>query len=172
MSALTVPLDAGHDRLAFFCGADTLDTYFRHQAGQDMRRRLAVVFVLPGEGGRVKGFYTLSNDSVPYSQVPLSVQKKMPASYTSLPTTLLGRLAVDREFQGRGLGELLLLDALKRSYGISTSDIGSIAVVVDPMDDRAAWFYRRYGFIMLADRGRMFIPVKTIARLFRSKSPP
>jgi len=168
MLYLTVPLASTHDKSAFSCGQDMLDRYLHKQAGQDMKRRLSVVFVLSEEteSGRVKGYYTLSNDNIPYDQVPLNIQKKMPSSYSSLPTTLLGRLAVDRNFQGQGLGEQLLLDALKRSYDISASEIGSIAVVVDPLDKIAAGFYAQYGFIQLPDRGRMFLPMKTIKQLF------
>jgi hypothetical protein len=71
-----------------------LDRYLHKQAGQDMKRHLSVVFVLPeeNEGVRIKGYYSLSSDNIPYDQVPLNIQKKMPSSYTSLPTTLLGNL--------------------------------------------------------------------------------
>ncbi len=96
----------------------------------------------------------------------MDIQKKMPSSYTVLPTTLLGRLAVDQRFQGKGLGEQLLLDALKRSYDISALEIGSVAIVVDPLDKAGVSFYAQYGFVKLPDRGRMFLPMKTIGRLF------
>ncbi len=88
----------------------------------------------------------------------------MPASYTKLPTTLLGRLAVDTQFRRQGLGELLLMDALQRCYVLS-EQIGSIAVIVDPLDEEAAAFYQQYGFIPL-ESGRMFLPMKTVAALF------
>lgn len=168
----TEPLDTSHDKAAFSCGRERLDRYLQRQAGQDMKRRLAVIFILPGEKDahtgkfRVKGYYSLSNDSIPYDLVPPAVQKKMPPSYTSLPTTLLGRLAVDQRFQGQGVGEHLLLDALKRSYDVAATDVGSIAVVVDPLDSAAVDFYRQYGFIMLPDRGRMFLPMQTVRQLF------
>lgn len=166
MIYVTVPLEAGHKRSAFSCGKRALDDYIRKQARQDMKKRLSVVFVLPDEQGNVAGFYTLSNDSVSYEIVPPEIQKIMPRSYTHLPTTLLGRLAVDQASQGKGLGEKLLLDALKRSFDISTGDIGSAAIVVDPIDGAAEAFYKQYGFIKLPDRGRMFIPMKTVKTLF------
>ncbi len=168
MAYITVPLVTSHDKAAFSCSKDMLDRYLHKQAGQDMKRHLSVVFVLPEEkeGVRIKGYYSLSSDNIPYDQVPLNIQKKMPSSYTSLPTTLLGRLAVDKNFQGQGLGERLLLDALKRSYDISTSTVGSIAGIVDPLDKAANAFYAQYGFISLPDRGRMFLPMKTIKQLF------
>ncbi|MFH1157936.1 MAG: GNAT family N-acetyltransferase [Pseudomonadota bacterium] len=165
MTYLTAPLDASHDREAFSCGKADLDAYLKNHAGQDMKRHIAVVFVLPGEKGRIKGYYTLSNDSIPQGEVPEAVRKKMP-KYKNLPVTLLGRLAVDQEFQGQKLGLKLLLDALFRSCEAARTALGSIAVVVDPLDAGAAAFYERYGFILLPDRKRLFLPMKTIEGLF------
>ena len=82
-----------------------------------------------------------------------------------MPVTLLGRFAIDKSSQGKGVGKLLLIDALKRSYFASQS-IGSMAVVVDPVDEPAVNFYKRYGFIWLPDSKKMFLPMKTISRLF------
>jgi hypothetical protein len=73
----------------------------------------------------------------------------------------MGRLAVDTRFQGIGLGKLLLIDALFRSYEISKS-IGSFAVVVDPLNEEAERFYPKYGFILLPDSCKMFLPMKTV----------
>lgn len=167
MTYLAVPLETGHDRADFDCGRDSLNHYIRKQAGQDMRRRLAVVFVLPDALGKVIGYYSLSSDGLPYEEVPVAVQKTMPQSYASLPTILLGRLAVDKQRHGEGLGELLLLDALKRSYNLSLTDVGAAAIIVDPLDEAAAAFYEQYGFVMLPDRGRMFIPMKTVKSLHK-----
>jgi GNAT superfamily N-acetyltransferase len=94
------------------------------------------------------------------------IVKKLPLSYKDLPATLLGRLAVDNRYQGQGLGELLLIDALKRSYDTSITSIGSMAVIVDPIDDDAVKFYKKYGFILLPDSGKMFIAMDTVSRLF------
>jgi predicted GNAT family N-acyltransferase len=109
----------------------------------------------------------LSNDSIPAKHLPEEIRKKMPGVYTNLPTTLLGRLAVDKGETGKGLGKLLLIDALNRSYAISMQ-VGSMAVIVDPLDLEAEAFYTKYGFIKLPDSGRMFLPMKTIAPLFVS----
>ena len=125
-----------------------------------------MVFFLPDAAGQVIGYYSLSSDSLPYEEVPAAVQKTMPRSYANLPTILLGRLAVDRRRHGEGLGELLLLDALKRSYDLSLTDVGAAAIVVDPLDKDAVAFYAQYGFVMLPDRGRMFIPMKTVKSLY------
>jgi GNAT superfamily N-acetyltransferase len=83
----------------------------------------------------------------------------------SIPTTLLGRLAIDKKQQGKGLGKILLIDALKRSYEVA-HEIGSFAIVVDPIDEVAERFYEKYDFIPLPDSGKMFITIKTLKLLF------
>ena len=89
----------------------------------------------------------------------------MPGAYDLLPVTLLGRLASDEKYKGAGLGKLLLVDALKRSCEVSRF-IGSMAVVVDPIDKDAVPFYAKYGFVVLPDSKKMFLPMKTIEQLF------
>lgn len=162
------PLEAGHDRSAFSCGKDMLDNYIIKQAKQDMKRRLCVVFVMSANDNdkKVIGYYTLTNDAIDKAFVPEELTRKLPPSYQSLPVTLLGRLAVDQNHHGEKLGEKLLIHALKRSAEISKTQIGSFAVVVDPLDKDAISFYAQYGFILLPDRGRMFLPMKTIEQLF------
>ena len=83
-----------------------------------------------------------------------------------MPATLLGRLAINHSFKKQGLGELILMDALKRSYNTSLSSIGSMAVIVDPIDEDAVKFYKKYGFIQLTDSGKMFISIDTVSKLF------
>lgn len=171
MKYITDTLASEHDKSLFTCGKDSLDNYINKQAKQDMKRRLSVVFVLCDiETKRIKGYYSLSNDSIPREMVPQAILKKMPPSYTNLPVTLLGRLAVDQNYQGQRLGERLLIDALKRSYDISKDSVGSIAVLVDPLDSQAVSFYESYGFILIPDRGRMFLPMQTIATVFVNTS--
>ena len=162
----TVRLAAIHNRDDFSCGKDLLDSYLKKQVNQDIKRKLSTCFILEGEDRTIKGYYTLSNGSVPLEIVPDELKKKMPRSYADLPTTLLGRLAVDKKFRGQRFGETLLNDALKRCYALS-EQIGSMAVVVDPLDAEAVSFYEQYGFIAL-ESGRMFLPMKTIAELFKS----
>ena len=113
----------------------------------------------------VLGYYTLSNAGIPRESIPEDMQKKLPQVYASLPATLLGRLAVSNTVQGQGIGRLLLIDALKRSFIVS-AQIGSMAVIVDPIDEAATSFYRQYGFILLPGSGKMFLPMKTIGELF------
>lgn len=165
MDFLTNILVNHHNKKAFDCGNSMLNNYFHNQANQDIKRNLAACFVLT-EYDFVKGYYTLSNASIPLEIVPENIRKKLPKSYANLPATLLGRLAVDKNYFGQGIGKLLLLDALKRSYLTSINSIASIAVIVDPIDDYAIKFYDKYGFVMLPDSQKMFLPMKTVAELF------
>lgn len=159
-------LEKKHNRKDFDCGKEILNNYLRNQAGQDVKRKLSACFVLTEKGtNNIKGYYTLSNNSIPLKNFPEQIQKKFPKSYVSIPTTLLGRLAIDNKFQGKGLGKILLIDALQRSYKISKT-IGSFAIVVDPIDKEAERFYEKYDFIKLPDSGKMFIATKTLKGLF------
>lgn len=166
MNELTENLNSSYKKKEFSCGKDMLDNYLHKQANQDIKRKLSACFVLNDkETDLLKGYYTLTNNSISQELIPKEFQKKLPNSYKSIPTTLLGRLAIDNRFQKQGVGKLLLVDALKRSYEISKS-IGSFAVVVDPIDEDADRFYNKYGFIKLPDSGKMFLPMKTIKGLF------
>lgn len=166
MKYLTVPLESRHERENFSCGKDLPDQYFIRQAGQDVKRNLAACFVWADESsGRVKGYYTLSSTSVRGLAIPVDYRKKLPKSYSMIPAILLGRLAFDMEYQGQGLGRLMLVDALRRCVETSGS-IGAYALVVDPLDDHAKQFYAKFGFIALPDSGKMFLPMKTIRDLF------
>ncbi|MBS1500963.1 MAG: GNAT family N-acetyltransferase [Bacteroidetes bacterium] len=166
-SYLSILLNSTFNKQKFRCGIEALDNYLHHQAKQDVKRKLTAVFILSGEDFEIKGYYTLSNDALPRKQIPGDLLKKLPPAYAHLPVTLLGRLAVDKNYQRQGIGELLLIDALKRSYDTAISSVGSMAVVVDPIDEKAKNFYLKYGFISLPDSGRMFIPMGTIAQLFQ-----
>ena len=164
MSYVTSLLVASHEKAKFSCGKAMLDNYIQKQAKQDVKGKVSACFVLSDDDKEIKGYYTLSNGSIPRSQLPESVVKQLPR-YHDLPVTLLGRLAVDNKFQGQKLGGLLLLDALRRIYD-ATSNIGSMAVIVYPIDQEATDFYTKFGFILLPDSGRMFLPMVTIEQLF------
>ncbi|MDO9594685.1 MAG: GNAT family N-acetyltransferase [Lutibacter sp.] len=166
MNFITINLGPEHKKNEFCCETELLDNYLHQQASQDVKRKLSACFVLiENNSNLIKGYYTLSNNSIPLSLIPESIKKQLPKSYKSIPTTLLGRLAIDKNHQGNGFGKLLLIDALKRSYIISKS-VGSFAVIVDPLNNDSESFYNKYGFIKLPDSGKMFLPMKTIKQLF------
>lgn len=163
------PLGAKHDRAAFSCGQERLDTYLKQQASQDVRKRVAAVYVITPDGKIVAGYYTLSQYAVDAGVLPEEVARKLRVpKYDKLPATLLGRLARDEQFRGYGLGEILLMGALKRALEHSRN-IASLAVVVDAKDEKTAEFYRSYGFIKLPDHHlRLFIPMRTVDELLGS----
>lgn len=166
MQYKTQALTSAVDRTNFSCSNEILDTYFRTQASQDIKKRVAMCYVsIDVATDLVRGFYTLSNCSILSEDVPEEVRKRFPKSYESLPTTLISRLAIDQDHQGQGLGQTLLVDAMLRCLDI-TKTLGSIAVVVDPIDENAVTFYQKYGFILLPGSGRMFLPMKTIKSVF------
>lgn len=159
------PLGKGHHRAAFSCGSDALDNYLKTQASQDGAKHVAVCFVLTPDGKTVAGFYTLSQYSVDLVKLPEDIAKKLP-KYPEVPATLLGRLAVSETFRGQKLGEFLLLDALDRCLRQS-SQVASVAVVVDAKDEAAQRFYEHFEFMSLPDTpGRLFLPMRTIEKLF------
>ncbi|HMS70229.1 MAG: GNAT family N-acetyltransferase [Saprospiraceae bacterium] len=166
MVYLSRPYNKSYNKINFHCGNVILDEYIKTQASQDIKKRLAVCFVLLQEDqDSIIGFYTLSNGSLPNSDIPENLRKKYPKSYDYIPITLLGRLAIDERFKGKGNGSLLLIDALKRCLSVSESELGSVAVVVDPVDSQAENFYHHFGFIKLPDSGKMFLDMNIIKKL-------
>jgi predicted GNAT family N-acyltransferase len=157
-------IEKKHERSAFDCGYSMLNDYLKKQARQDVNRDLSACFVLVDEDNVVRGYYTLSANSIRRDDFPDELKKKLPLGYTDLPTTLLGRLAVDNTLKGQGYGEILLMNALNRSLETSES-VGALAVVVDPIDEKAQLFYSKYGFIQLPTSGKMFLTMKTIKDL-------
>lgn len=165
MSLEITTLNNRHDKKDFVCGYPMLDNYIQKQAKQDIKRDLSACFVLTqNQSSKVLGYYTLSANSIKRATFPLKLSQKLPKSYQDLPTVLLGRLAIDLSCRGKRLGEYLLLDALNRSVEIS-KNLGTIAVVVDPIGNIAENFYSKYGFILLPGTAKMFIAMKTIEQL-------
>jgi predicted GNAT family N-acyltransferase len=163
------PLDkAKHDRAAFSCGSHELDTYLKQQARKDVEKRVTAVFVATSDGKTIAGYYTLSQYAVDAGDLPPEVLEKLRVpKYLLLPATLIGRLARATTHKGQGIGEMLLMSALKRALDHS-KQIASLAVVVDAKDEHAARFYSDYGFIKLPEHpNRMFLPIETIGMMFR-----
>jgi GNAT superfamily N-acetyltransferase len=152
-----------HDRSSFRSGVESLDRYFRTQAGQDARKNIAAPFVLVLPDGAVGGYYTLSSTAVKLTELPVDITRRLPR-YPLVPATLLGRLAVDRRYRGKGYGRYLLADALYRPV---RSEIASFAVIVDAKDEAARRFYERESFLPFPDQPmKLFRPMADIAKLF------
>lgn len=126
-----------HDRKSFSCGNEKLDRYIQKQASQDVKRKLAKVFIarLP-KASKVLAFYTLSAADFNKDSLPPELIKRLP--YSDIPAVLLGRLAVDITQQGKGLGKFLLIDAFRRVIETSRSVLGINAIVVRAKDSGAA----------------------------------
>ncbi len=160
-----------HDRQTFACGQPALDTYIQRQAGQDVKRDLAACYVLTERDDitALLGYYTLSASSVELNDLPPEVQKQA-GRYPLVPAVLLGRLAVDQRARGRGLGAVLLADALRRAL---QTGVGVKLVVVDALDDAAAGFYAHHGFQRFADiRMRLYIAMTTLRGLYPAPHTP
>ncbi len=162
LDALVIePLGKKHGRAAFSCGLSELHRYLARQAGQDVRRRIARVFVCTAEStDTVLGFDTLSALGIDLSSLPEELLRKLPRH--PVPCTLIGRLAIDQSLRGHGLGCMLLADAIKRT--MSASGILAIhAVIVDAKNNAAKQFYEGFGFApMQDDPMRLFLPLGSI----------
>lgn len=154
-----------HDRASFSCGVPDLDRYFRDQAGQDAKRKVAAPFVMVDSTRTVVGYYTLSAYGIRLAEVPQDLAKKLP-KYPLLPGTLLGRLAVSQARRGQKLGRLLLMDALHRSWR-NTAEVASIGVVAEAYDEAAREFYLHHEFVPIAEHPKkVFIAMKTTEKAF------
>jgi len=167
---LTIELldSSRHHRSHFCCGEDSLDNYIRKQASQDLKKKVAIVFVLVDSPNTdVIAYYTLSAYTIELANLNESFAKQLPR-YPLLPATLLGRLAVDRTYQGQHFGELMLIDALKKAL-LATAQIASLAVIAEALDSPAANFYQKYGFQKFKQNPmKLYLPMKSVEELCQS----
>lgn len=164
------PLTRNHDRDTFDCGVAPLDGYLKKYARQNADLDYGRTFVLVrGEETRVLGYYTLSAGAVAREHLPPEEARRLP-KYPA-PVAHLGRLAVDLQVRGQGLGSLLLADALRRAFRVS-KELALYAVEAMAKDTKARTFYFTHGFHeLLDDRLHLFIPMKTVAKLFADDRP-
>ena len=154
-----------HIRLSFCCGNESLDSYIRKQASQDLKKRVSTIFVLIDDPDmHILAYYTLSSYTVNIAALDESFAKRLPR-YPALPATLLGRLAVDNDQKGKRFGELLLIDSLKRSLD-AAMQVASLAVIVEALDERALSFYIKYGFKQFSQEPmKLYLPMKSVEEL-------
>ena len=141
-------LDKSVETAGFRCGQTVLDDYIARYAAQDIRRNVARVFVVTpvAEPHRLAGFFSLSAGSVNCADLPPLLAKKLPRY--PVPVALIGRLAVSLDFQGQGLGAVLLADACQKVAQASAT-LAVVGIVVDAKDAAAERFYQRFGFLPL-----------------------
>ena len=168
---ITVLKQGIHNRESFFCGSEELDAYLKKYALQDVKRNLTKIFVLEGKSPEeVAGYYTLSPLSFSKMEMTSTLSKNLP--HYPIPAILLGRLAVNLNFQRQGVGAKLLMDALLRVYRVSEENFGIYAVVVDAKNERASSFYQHFGFIPFLNKtNRLFLPLKVVKSLVSTLLP-
>ena len=154
-----LPLTGSHDRQSFDCGRPELSDWLRSIARQHQDKGLSKTFVaiLDDAPTRICGYYALTLTEVDTRSLPEARRKKLPRL---IPGIRLGRLAVDAQFQGNRLGELLLVDAIERVRLIH-QHAGVVGLFVDAIDDKAAAFYVHFGFEAFVDDPlKLFLPVR------------
>jgi GNAT superfamily N-acetyltransferase len=150
------------NRAAFSCRVAALDNWFHLRAGQDEKRNVARVFVAIDDQRRIVGFYSLSSFTLAITDLAPEYAKHLPR-YDLIPAALIGRLARDQRVRGEGVGGLLLADAVHRVIGASHL-LAVFAIVVEATDEKAAAFYRDFGFAPFPSRPlRLFMPVSEAA---------
>ena len=162
------PLDKGHDRSGFSSGQSELDDWFRRRASQDERRNVARVFVASEDDAQVIGFYSLSSFTLALEDLPDDVARKLPR-YDAIPAALIGRLARDVRARGKGIGELLLADAIQRILGAGRI-LAVLAIVVDAKDQNASAFYQSFGFTPLPNHPKRLFLLTSVAAEAASRS--
>lgn len=151
-------LGSGHDRKSFSCGIAALDTYLKERVTQDIKRRASNCFVVCDDAGLVAGYYSFAATSLPLDELSGDEKKRLPR-YALLPAGLIGRLAVDQRFRGKGLGGALVIDAALRA---SRAGPAVFALIVDAKDDAAIAFYLHLGFRRFTSKpASLFLPMAT-----------
>jgi len=138
--AAPAPLTAEDELEEFSSGVEPLDTWLKQRARANEAGGASRTYVVC-QGKRVVGYYSLAAGSVLHHTATGRVRRNMP---DPVPAALLGRLAVDRGWQGRGLGAALLQDAVLRVVGAGES-IGVRAILVHAISEEAKAFYEHWG---------------------------
>jgi GNAT superfamily N-acetyltransferase len=157
-----VNLTPDHDLSAFDCGEPALNDWLRHRALKNESRFSRTYVVC--DGSRVVAYFCISAGSVERAAAPGKVRRNAPET---IPVSVIGRLAVSRDYTGHGLGADILSDALRR-IAVASRSIGIGAVLVHAKDEAAKSFYMKCAeFIEYpADSRTLFLPIETVMRAF------
>jgi GNAT superfamily N-acetyltransferase len=157
------PLRKGHARAEFDSGQAAVDDWLARRALQNQEKHLSVTQVLVSADGAVAGYYTIATGQVDFGALPPDVTKQLPKR--ALPVAILAWLGIDRRFQSKGLGTMLLAQALADCYRASRT-FAFVAVILDCMDVRAKAFYQRWDFRELpGSHMRLYLSAKTLEAL-------
>jgi len=160
--AAPVPLAADHLLDDFNCSKASLDDWLVRHARQAQASGSAKTFVV-ADGRRVAGYFSLAVGQVDNVEAPERVRKGM--GQYPIPVVLLARLAVDRAYQGQGIGVGMLQDAIRRTVLIA-EQAGIRAMLTHPIDANADAFYRRFGFVSSPVReGQLLLLLKDARRV-------
>jgi GNAT superfamily N-acetyltransferase len=137
-----IPLTDAHETMGFDCGVESLNTWLTRRAWANQVSGASRTYVVTA-AGRVVGYYCLASGALALQEAPGSVRRNRP---DPIPMAVLGRLAVDRAWQGSGLGVALLRDAFERTRTASTL-LGIRGLLVHALSEEASAFYVRHGFV-------------------------
>jgi len=165
------PLNRKHDVESFSCGREALDNFLKRFALSHPAHGLSQTWVFKLSNNRVVGYFTLSASTINISEATERVAKGMPRY--PIPVVLLARIAVDKDFQGQGLGRLLMIEAMRKAadLGIAIADNGLLplrALLVHAKDEVAAKFYEKFGLERSpTDALHLMILLKAIEESFK-----
>jgi len=161
----SIPLDKKrHDRKRFDCDVKALNNYLQMMANQQSNRDNTRTFVLEDDKDSkfIIGYYTLTMIAMDLTSLPSNLQKKHQNSNSA---GLIARLAVDKRYKGKGFGEWLLVDALKKL--LNASDSVAFPLIVVDVKDGASDFYKKFGFVAFLDEdNKLFITVDSVRKSF------
>lgn len=157
-----------HNCRRFACGEDDLDSWLRNNAADAARARVAQTFVWvdeEAEPSNVLAYYALSAHSISRIDAPSRIGRGVP---DPVPAALIGKLALDETLHGQGLGEVLLVDALRRIIDASTRGPAVRAIVVDAATEAGRRLYTRLGFSPAPNQpDRMLVRTETVLKALR-----
>jgi ribosomal protein S18 acetylase RimI-like enzyme len=158
------PLSKSHDRESFDCGSEPLNLFLRQTARQHAERGISKTFVLVedevSEPKIIFGYFTLNICQIKSEVLPEPAGRRLPRDVAAVK---LGRLAVAKHLQRRGIGKLLLVAAMQKVIDVFQT-AGGIGLFVDAKDQAAKHYYERFGFVPLSSNDlQLFLPLKTIS---------
>jgi GNAT superfamily N-acetyltransferase len=156
-----------HHRLAFASGEESLDRFLHQNAHQASAKGLSKTYVALDESDetQILGYYTITTTHIEAGELPEALIRKLNLPKSMLPASLVARLAVSERIQGRGIGSLMLMDAMARCARVA-SEIGGVAIIVDALQDSVAPFYEALGFTRFDDKSlKLFILMATVREM-------
>jgi len=156
-----------HDKTSFACSVPQIDNYLKLTAKKGSKADVVRVWVIVDANSKVIGFYGINMHAISVRDMPENYKKKA-GKHGLLPAAFIAMIGVDYAQQGKGIGSILLVDALSRITRVS-DDIGTCVIVLDVFDDgdtdtvaKRKSYYESFGFIPLPDQPlRLFMPIQT-----------